>query len=491
MEQSPAPARSSRIRRSSVRLKLLRRERASVGFVPGRRAYVTRRALAAADAVGVSAAFVVSTQVEQGGAVLGEAWLAIPLILVWLLLFRTYGLYGGDERRPGHSTAAEFPPLFHAIVFGGLATWAYLRMVTSEPLALWEVSAFGVLSFVLIIGFRAVVRRAISTGWGPKPTLIIGDGILLASLLRKLATHPEYGLKPVALLSSADAHHVDIPVVGQNYSAKVPDLVRDFGIEHVIAMPAAEDQPELHDLLERCRRERVGVTLVPRNVDAMGPNVTIGDIEGITAIGLSPLGLSRSSRAIKRTVDIVGSALGLLILSPVMLVAMVAIRTETPGPIIFRQKRVGLRGKTFEIYKFRSMVDRAEEARADLVADSSDPHWLLLDNDPRITRVGKVIRKLSIDELPQLWNVLRGDMSLVGPRPLIPEEHGRVVGWETDRLDLRPGVTGLWQVLGRTAIPFEEMVKLDYLYVTNWSLWNDLMLLLRTLPAVFRRRGAN
>jgi exopolysaccharide biosynthesis polyprenyl glycosylphosphotransferase len=491
MEQSPAQARRSRIRRSSVRLKLLRRERASGDFVPGRRDYLTRRALALADTTAIATAFIASTQVEGEGALLGEVYLGVPLLLVWLLLFRAYGLYNGDSRRAGHTSVDEIPGLFHSILIGGLITWIYFRAITGEAPSLLELLTFGFLVFSLIVVLRQLARRVLAGVWGPKPTLVIGSGVLLTSLLRKLETHPEYGLKPVAVLASANSSDLGIPVVGESYSASVPNLVREFGIEHVIAMPAAEDQPELHDLLERCRRERVGVTLVPRNVDAMGPNVTIGDIEGITAIGLSPLGLSRSSRALKRAVDVFGSSLGLLLASPVMLAAIIAIRLDTPGPVIFRQKRIGLRGEAFEIYKFRSMVDRAEEGRNELVAESSDPHWLLLDEDPRVTRVGDLIRKLSIDELPQLWNVLRGDMSLVGPRPLIPEEHGRIVGWQTERLDLRPGVTGLWQVLGRTAIPFEEMVKLDYLYVTNWSLWNDLKVLIQTLPAVLRGRGVN
>jgi lipopolysaccharide/colanic/teichoic acid biosynthesis glycosyltransferase len=168
-----------------------------------------------------------------------------------------------------------------------------------------------------------------------------------------------------------------------------------------------------------------------------------------------------------------------------------AIRLDSPGPVLFRQQRIGRGGQPFRLLKFRTMVVDAEAKQAELLAHSRDPNWVDLEHDPRVTRVGRLLRLSSLDELPQLWNVARGEMSLVGPRPLIPSEDGLLEGWRRSRVDLTPGLTGLWQVLGRTRIPFEEMVKLDYLYVTNWSLWTDVRLILRTVPAVVLRRGAN
>jgi lipopolysaccharide/colanic/teichoic acid biosynthesis glycosyltransferase len=174
-----------------------------------------------------------------------------------------------------------------------------------------------------------------------------------------------------------------------------------------------------------------------------------------------------------------------------MAVAALAIKLDSRGPILFRQRRIGKGGRLFRFNKFRTMVADAEERLDDLRPLSEDRHWLKLDRDPRITRVGRILRLTSIDELPQLWNVLRGDMSLVGPRPLIASEDERIRGYARMRLHLAPGMTGLWQVLGRTTIPFEEMVKLDFIYISNWSLWTDIKLLLRTIPAVAGRRGAN
>jgi lipopolysaccharide/colanic/teichoic acid biosynthesis glycosyltransferase len=185
-------------------------------------------------------------------------------------------------------------------------------------------------------------------------------------------------------------------------------------------------------------------------------------------------------------------ASGVLVVTlPVMAVVAVLVKATSRGPILFSQERVGRGGRRFRIYKFRTMVADAEAREKQLKALSKDPGWLLLDSDPRVTRVGRVLRHASLDELPQLWNVVAGDMSLVGPRPMPPDIDDQISGWRRKRLDLTPGITGLWQVLGRTSIPFEEMLKLDYLYVTNWSLWQDVRLLIQTLPAVLGRRGVN
>jgi lipopolysaccharide/colanic/teichoic acid biosynthesis glycosyltransferase len=208
-------------------------------------------------------------------------------------------------------------------------------------------------------------------------------------------------------------------------------------------------------------------------------------------LDINPPVLSLSSRVAKRLLDLLGSAALLMILGPLMALIALAIRLDSPGRALFAQERIGKDGRPFRLLKFRSMVRDAEQQTAELAILSKDPHWLHLDHDPRITRVGRRLRMTSVDELPQLVNVLKGEMSLVGPRPLIASENERVDGWARSRLNLTPGITGLWQVLGRTSIPFEEMVKLDYLYVANWSLWTDIRLILRTLPAVIARRGAN
>jgi lipopolysaccharide/colanic/teichoic acid biosynthesis glycosyltransferase len=189
--------------------------------------------------------------------------------------------------------------------------------------------------------------------------------------------------------------------------------------------------------------------------------------------------------------DVVGALSLLLLSAPIMLLIAIAVKLDSPGPALFRHERIGRGGRRFRVAKFRTMVVGADAMTEQLRVGSRDPHWLLLDRDPRVTRVGRLLRCSSVDELPQLWSVLRGDMSLVGPRPLVEAEDRQITGWDRGRLDLTPGLTGLWQVLGRTSIPFDEMVKLDYAYVTSWSVWGDVQLLLRTVPVLLTRRGAN
>lgn len=194
--------------------------------------------------------------------------------------------------------------------------------------------------------------------------------------------------------------------------------------------------------------------------------------------------------AAKRAIDIAGALLALLMLMPLMLVVALAVSGSSPGAPVFRQRRAGRAGLEFRMWKFRTMVAGAERLRPPLVADSRDADWLDLERDPRITPVGRLLRRTSLDEVPQLLNVLRGDMSLVGPRPLPLEEHARIPEWASERTDVRPGVTGLWQVRGRTAVGFTDMLHMDCEYVRQASLWMDLKILARTVPAVLVAKGA-
>jgi lipopolysaccharide/colanic/teichoic acid biosynthesis glycosyltransferase len=194
--------------------------------------------------------------------------------------------------------------------------------------------------------------------------------------------------------------------------------------------------------------------------------------------------------AAKRGIDISGALLGVVVLTPVMLVVALAVAATSPGAPLFRQRRVGRAGREFRMWKFRTMVAGAERLRPLLIGDSRDADWLDLEHDPRVTPLGRLLRRTSLDELPQLLNVLCGDMSLVGPRPLPLEEHARIPAWASGRSGVRPGVTGLWQVRGRAALGFTQMLALDCEYVRQASLWLDLTILLRTVPAVLGAKGA-
>jgi lipopolysaccharide/colanic/teichoic acid biosynthesis glycosyltransferase len=223
---------------------------------------------------------------------------------------------------------------------------------------------------------------------------------------------------------------------------------------------------------------------------------TLHAVEGLPLLTVQPPRLSRAAAYTKRAIDVSLAAIGLVALSPLLLGIAVAIRATSSGPVLFRQVRVGHRGEVFRITKFRTMYRDAEQRKAEVahlnrhVAPGGDPRMFKIPDDPRVTRVGRFLRRTSLDELPQLIDVLTGCMSLVGPRPLIPDEAAHVESWHRRRLDLRPGITGPWQVLGRSSIPFEEMVRLDYMYVTHWSLWEDVRLLVRTVPTILRGRHA-
>jgi lipopolysaccharide/colanic/teichoic acid biosynthesis glycosyltransferase len=231
------------------------------------------------------------------------------------------------------------------------------------------------------------------------------------------------------------------------------------------------------------------VSVLPRLLEVVGSAVVVDDVDGLLVLGVRRFGLDPSARVVKRATDILGAVAGMIVLSPVLAAIAIAVKLDSRGPVIFRQARVGRDGHAFWMLKFRTMVVGAESEKVRLLHRNELPGLFKVSDDPRITRVGRLLRRTSLDELPQLVNVLRGDMSLVGPRPLIVEEDSRITGWDRRRLQLTPGMTGPWQVTGQVRMPLEEMVKLDYLYVASWSLWGDVKLLLRTLDFVARRRG--
>ena len=266
-------------------------------------------------------------------------------------------------------------------------------------------------------------------------------------------------------------------------------VVMELDVHRIIIAPTRTDTTHLVDLIRMAKSVGVRVSVLPRIFEVVGSAVEFDDVDGMTMLGVRRFGLSRSSRLLKRAFDLVVGSLGLLAVSPLFLAISLAILVDSRGSIFFGQLRVGREGRHFRILKFRSMVPGAEARKDELRAINEAGDGLFkITNDPRVTRVGRFLRATSLDELPQLINVLRGEMSLVGPRPLVLDEDAQVVGLDRSRLHLTPGMTGPWQVLG-TRVPMQEMVAIDYLYVANWSMWLDLKLLLRTVQHV--ARGAN
>jgi exopolysaccharide biosynthesis polyprenyl glycosylphosphotransferase len=460
----------------------------------GHLARVVKRSLALADIVAIGAALTIALlAVSPHSGEYDKLAAGLVTLPVWIVLFKLYGLYDRDSKRISYSTVDDVPRVFHALVVGSLGLWLSLRGVVGERLTLAESLVFCGTAFVLVLGLRAAVRSLVRVGAAPERVLLVGGGPMGRLLIRKIRAHHEYGLSPIGYVDAvrrrSNGLGEELPYLGR--VTDLQSICATAGVDRVIVVGPAVDEDALTDLIREMSDLDVRISIVPNHVDAIGPSVEIDDIEGLTVLGLNSPALTRSSRAMKRTMDIAIASTVLVLSLPLMVVAAIAIKLQSPGPVFYSQVRVGRKGRRFRLHKFRTMVQNADDLVEGLRALSQDPSWLLLENDPRITRVGHLLRRASIDELPQLWNVLRGDMSLVGPRPMTPQLQQQINGWGERRLDLTPGLTGPWQVLGRASIPFEEMVKLDYLYVTNWSLWEDSRLLIRTFPAVFRARGAN
>jgi exopolysaccharide biosynthesis polyprenyl glycosylphosphotransferase len=442
-----------------------------------------RRLLAIGDIFAVLVALVVSTALTPGPQfVRGLLWGAL-LLPGWLVLFKTYGLYERDGKRISHTTVDDIPSLFHAVLLGNVLTWLWFQIGPTGKLPFLTVLTFGVTAMLLILTARALARTATRRLLPHERVLIIGEGALSDSLYRKMRAHPEYGLDPVGVARAGINELVN--------PADLRSLVQMHRIERILLAATPNENEELLPVLSACRQLQLKVSVVPNVFEAMGPATELDELEGIPVLGVSPAFLPPSSRLIKRTMDIAVASILLLFSAPLLLLIAIAIKLDSRGPVLFTQRRIGKGGVQFQILKFRTMIDGAERLREQLIGLSTDPHWMMLERDPRITRVGSLLRKTSLDELPQLWNVIRGQMSLVGPRPLPEPEDRLIEGWGRGRLDLTPGITGYWQVLGRNSIPFTEMVKLDYIYVTNWSLWSDVRLILRTIPVVLSRRGVN
>jgi exopolysaccharide biosynthesis polyprenyl glycosylphosphotransferase len=458
----------------------------------GRRDYILRRVLAIADLVAIGTGLTVALAVTGTTAPMPTQLLwSVVTAPVWLVLFKLYGLYDRDAKRISHTTVDDIPSLLHALLIGSIMLWLYFDLLGPGKLLFQQILLFGCLTMALTITFRAASRGSLTRMGSAERVLLVGEADITGTLVRKMQSHPEYALEPVGLVIPDGCLPGTSPLPVLGGIDELPALVDHHDIDRIILSPGQIDQHQVMDLLYRCKQLSRKVSLLPSVSDAMGPSTEIDDLEGVTVLGINPPVLARSSRTIKRTLDLFGVGVALVLTAPLVLLIALAIKLDSRGPVLFRQQRVGKGGRRFGLVKFRTMVPDAEQRREELVAQSSDPHWLKVERDPRITRVGRLLRMTSADELPQLWNVLRGEMSLVGPRPLIESEDQLVEGWARGRLDLTPGITGYWQVLGRTIIPFAEMVKLDYLYVTNWSLWTDIRLILRTLPVVLTRRGAN
>ena len=469
------------------------------------RGTLVRRALRISDALALAIAFLATALVfgpGEGGAnhlaVGAEYLLFVATLPAWLVAAKLYELYDRDEERTDHSTLDDFVAVLHLVTLGSWLLFLGARITGLASPELAKVGMFWALSLVLLTAGRAVARAYCrSRPAYAQRTLVIGAGEVGQLVARKFEQHPEYGIELVGLVDDAPLElRDDIRARVVCGTADISRLIDEEGVERVVvAFSGASDESTI-DLVRDLKTRDVQVDIVPRLFDGLGPNVLVHSVEGLPLLGLPTSKLLPFSEAIKRAVDVVGAGLLLAATSPLFLLFALWIRRDSPGPVFFRQERLGGGMRPFTALKFRTMyVDTDDsEHRAFIKATMSsrsapsENGLYKLERTSSVTRSGRVLRRTSLDELPQLINVLRGEMSLVGPRPCIEYETEAFAPHHFERFDVPAGITGLWQVTARAHASFGEALDLDVTYARNWSLALDLMLLLRTPFALLRQR---
>jgi exopolysaccharide biosynthesis polyprenyl glycosylphosphotransferase len=458
-----------------------------------RRSVYLQRLLLIADLIAAALGGVVSSLVfdltTPHAAILTVSFVAVTIFLAF-----TLGLYSDRDLLTWTSGFSDAPRMFCAAL---LLTWPIYAIAdligTGKSV---ELALIGVAIVTLIDAFARALARGYAHRIVPlrQRTVLIGSGLVADRIGERLDRHTEFGLETIGLVDD-DVHTLrdgdqSQPVLGS--LNQLDQVIEKMSVDRVIIAFSRASHDDLLGCIRTCRDRGVAVDIVPRLFELVDGG-SFSAIGGLPLISVTTPRLNRTSQAAKRVLDLVGSALLLLLLSPLLLIVAAAIKLDSRGPVMFKQIRAGRKGEEFKVFKFRSMFRDAEERKKQYQEEneSTDGVMFKIRRDPRITRVGGFIRRTSIDELPQLINVLRGEMSLVGPRPLILEESRHAAqSWHARRLDLRPGITGPWQVSGRSDLPFDEMVRFDYQYVSGWSLARDIEILLATIPVVLSGRGA-
>jgi exopolysaccharide biosynthesis polyprenyl glycosylphosphotransferase len=494
-------------------LEILDRRRRTA--VVHRRGWLVRRMLLAADVVGLVSAFLLvewfATQHGGLGSVDAHSEIVVFFASIpgWIVVAKLYGLYDKDEERTDHSTADDFLGVFHMVTVCTFSLWAvaYLTHMV-HPTAARLVPFWAAAVCCISVGrasARFIARRNVAY---IQNAVIVGAGDVGQFVAKKLLQHPEYGINLVGFVDSepkerrGDLEHLAL-LGGFD---RLGGIVRLFDVERVIIAFSNESHEELLELIRGLKTLDLQVDIVPRLFETLGPAVGFHLIEGIPLLGLPPLRLSASSALLKRAVDVVAAALLMLLLSPVLVGIAFAVKLDSAGPVLYRHERVGRRRRPIEILKFRTMYrescrgvgygGEAAEARfRELIADperaAEFEESYKFAADPRVTRLGRILRRTSLDELPQLYNVLAGHISLVGPRAVTVDELERYGDRVEDLLGVRPGVTGYWQINGRSRLSYEDRVRLDLSYIRGWSLRLDLEILAKTARALVTARGAH
>jgi len=418
----------------------------------------------------------------------------ILIVVLWLAVFKLIGLY--DEKK-SQDIIDELAVLLMSVLTAAFALFGFLFLYRGLWFSRLVIIDAAVLSFIFLALERILAlffKRWLSgLGVGSKRILIIGAEEIGQTLALKLKMDRTLGGAPICFLDDdpekKDKSFHCVPVVGG--LSRINEIIKDKRIDEIIFATTELPYQKILDVITECEVLSVSFKIVPGILEIIASRVNIEEVGGIPLITITEIGLTGYKAFLKRLLDFISSSLLLLFLSPIFLIVMILVRLDSKGPIFFAQDRVGKDGRIFKMYKFRSMVEGADELIPQLEKLSeTEGHIFKIKEDPRITQIGKWLRRLSVDEWPQLYNVFIGDMSLVGPRPPLPREVEKYSPWHKKRLRIAPGITGLWQVSGRSLLPFEDMVRLDIYYIENWSLWLDVKILFRTIPVVFTASGA-
>jgi exopolysaccharide biosynthesis polyprenyl glycosylphosphotransferase len=458
-----------------------------------RRGSVLRRMLATGDWLTLVATLCIVTAASPQTDI-GTLFWATMFSPIWIVVLKLHGLYDNDHRRIRHSTLDEISSLVSAAALGTLALDGLLALSPVGPLAATSAIAVGLGALLGSFASRAVLRFFWHRLAGAATGIVVGPAAAVGIVARRVATHPETRLHLVGYLSprgedGGQAAPAGLPRLGS--IADISRIAREREVERVIVTEQEMSEPAAERLIEQCKAAGLALTLLPQHFGLLGPGIELNRLAELPVLDFRFSDPPRSTVALKRGMDLVVGGALLALLSPLLLAIALLILLDSGGPVLFRQRRVGKDGKPFTVLKFRTMVQGAEQQLGELVdLEKLDEPAFKIADDPRITRAGRRLRRYSFDELPQFINVVRGEMSLVGPRP---EEEAVVALYDERqrlRLAVKPGMTGPMQVYGRADLTFEERLAMERDYLDNISVAGDLAILLRTPAAIVRGDGA-
>ncbi|MBV8989211.1 MAG: sugar transferase [Solirubrobacterales bacterium] len=470
-----------------------------------RRGWLVPRVLLVADLLGLSLAYLVATVIWGEDGALGSSSQLLVFVLTlpcWVVVAKVHGLYQRDQECADHPTTDDVVGVFHIVTIGLWMLLVASRLAGRTSPSIYALITFWVLAVCLVPVARVLARATCKRlGAYEQNAVIVGAGRIGQLIGRKLVRHPEYGVNVVGFVDRDPiARRADLPehltILGG--PERLADIIESLAVERVVIAFSNEPVEQTLMLVRQLRALPVQIDLVPRMFEVISPRATMHSVEGVPLLGLPPARASCTSRAIKQSIDVVGALVGLIVLAPLFAYIALRIRLDSPGPILFRQTRVGTRMKDFTALKFRTMrVDTDQSVHKAYIrqtmssdADANGNALYKLDRSDSVTKFGRWLRRTSLDELPQLINVLRGEMSLVGPRPCIPYEVANFKPHHLERFSVPQGITGLWQVTARAHSSYGESLDMDVAYVRGWSLGLDLQLLLRTPLQVLRQRSS-